>query len=506
MRLETLAGVLLALSTSEAYSASPLNSLINEQAFVEASSTFRQRLLEINATDVASYQTVDQGLHELCFAVEDAVEVVGFSTVIELYASIGGIEKELNNKMRSDGLKLSGGGRHLLGTISMNHILNLTSLAWADRHLTRADIKTAANIISTAAVHSAGPVEPGILEYANGAPLHGAIWVLLSSASRGGSLEPADFWELTLSVCSALFGTGPFVDCLHGAGHGAMLNALLAVDRQGPNGTESCTFVLAKSLAISHEAVRQGVLTLQGAPARGLAHSASRGLWMTIHDTGNEDSELPPAAVLANVTVGLTLPLCSFEADLLPFCFTFITMMNMDEPYLWAGPPEQLVSDCIALPMLSERNIRGCIFGTLQAYSFSNATFFLGTEPFELGDQQASLDLCHGLDDFMLPAAEDMSENYRLRKLACIGGFAWGYGETRRITQRLSLAVSNTVAADTPSMCDLMAEEEKAEGRWSGAGLELALDLCTANWNLCQDGSCNEMSDYFALSAEILDR
>jgi len=486
--------------------------LSDEDILLDAEVTFRKRATSLSKANSSSFETPELMVSAFCDAIADALPVLGFPTLLELYTSMNEIGPDLDARWNERGIRLMFAARHMMGSLPMSLLLNQnTGSVNASQH---ARLITAAKIVSDAAA-SSEPLRPGLVTHLRGGPLHGAMYAFLTSS--GGSLAPGLFWTQVLSLCQSLFGKAAYADCLHGAGHGAVHNALVDVDGARADGTASCPYWQNHNYAFSRAAVGRALATLQAAPARGLAHGAARGMWMSYWELRNDDSEIIPDAsslLGPNGTSGIKerLPYCPFESDLTPACFVFmaITEPNSDiklDVLSWTAPPDQMIYDCLHLPMRSERNVRGCLFGLFRSSVEVDTLAFTGESAYVVPDQRAALKVCSSLDNSSDADIADVAvsaKDRRLRALACIAGIAEGCGTLLREYNTLSVAVSNTIAHPETTVCSLMSETD-GQGlqakRWSDA--EVA--MCQESWDLCSTGQCKSPLQFLGRFAEVVD-
>jgi len=477
-----------------------LHPLKEEQSFLEAEVAFRDELTRITSGNL----TLPAGGPPLafCTAVSQALSVLSYTDVFDVYNAMTGLTVDLASAFADSGYSIAGGGRHLLGAVVMNVLLAKLERAREGPRITLA----VRDLIIRAASTSVGPIKSGMVEYGNGALVHGAIWTYLSTGvGSNAPRPPGQAWSDVLTMCADLFRTEAFLDCMHGFGHGAMMYAVLYVDGAQMSGNDTCTYMEMRSHAVTRTAVHVAVESVESAPGRGMVHSASRGMWMTMQELGNDETELPPRAWLLNTSEATAELLdrglfCAFEPIISAFCFSYIAGTDAEVLSTVSQTPTQIVSDCLTVPMVNERARRGCIFGMLEAYTVKDVQAYTGEEPFEPPDPQMAINTCAAIANGTLAGAEEApADDQRLRALACIAGQAWGYGEAIRATQRLSVAVINQMAPPGPNMCELMASDT----RWGDSDVS----LCEDTFTLCigSSSTCGSPLDYLARAAQVLD-
>lgn len=462
---------------------------------MKAETGFRQCLLDIIASDVSSAAQAEQSIATYCAAIVDALPAVGFTTLLELFKSVQDSDDHLQHKWEVDGglAVTAGQARHLLGALSMNELLGAL-----DGEAEAVRLTAAARMVVLAAEGSSAPFRPGLTQDLLSAPVHGAVLAMLDSGSR--ALTGVPFWAQVDRLCVALEGAHAYLDCLHGAGHASMYTAMTHIDGAHASGNGTCMYFLAGAYPISRAAVHAALDTLEAAPTRGIAHTASRGMWMTVELHANDQSERPAHSSLLTFSIRASAPVllqyCMVQPRLVFGCFIFadiIAALDNGSSRL-SVPPEQLVSACLTLPMVHERNRRSCVLATL-GYSTHLKTSMLADPAFELPDQQAQLTLCSsGAFNATVAQAIPLVE-IRMRRLACIAGQVLGTSAARLDAQRASVEVLNAVASDGPTVCDLMSHDKD----WRDD--DSAIALCRELW----DGTGENRHNYFARTAALID-
>ena len=349
---------------------------------------------------------------------------------------------------------MCGGSNHLLPFVMTREALKaFDAQGRFDEAAENDRLALAKQMVTTSAVLSAGPFQPGLHTAGFSDFLHATIWSILT-------MEGAEeqFWPLALQLCGALTSASGtvFHGALHGIGHAVMV---LAVPTAWREGSGSCLYYRQGVHSVSRAMTRRAVNLVMTAPMRNLTFGTGQGMWMHWTFMGDERSERPPADPRDITSEWMKIPplpsphaprstpwlSCAYEPLLASACFgwQYQYRWEMAQSASRLRAYEQatvLDTDCFGRPMLHERNRRACVLGSQ----------LMATH----GSRMAALALCTSLETDAKYAAVAAADR-QLRRLACIYGQATHYGAYELVNQEVAASNGDALPTQVP-YCSLI--------------------------------------------------